>query len=153
MCLNLRWLCTDALLRFTICVPFSRAFKLSFIIKLYWSREETQHPWYKWLSSPLNSERALHQSTHKLRHVIHGKASVGDVHDPAVLRHLPGVRVMNVRGLHLRPGAHSSYLRATPGVLLPSYKNPCCYSSFCELWSLRQSRTTGVVHLHARVED
>jgi hypothetical protein len=31
---------------------------------------------------------------------------------------------MNVRGLHLRPGAHSSYPRAAPGAPLPRYRYP-----------------------------
>jgi hypothetical protein len=69
-----------------------------------------------------NFQRALHESTYIIHHVIPENASVSDVQHPAVLGHLVGVRLMNVWGLHLRPGAHSSYLRAAPGAPLPRYR-------------------------------
>jgi hypothetical protein len=45
---------------------------------------------------PLNFQRALHESTYKIHHVIQENASVSDVQYPAVLGRLVGVRLMNV---------------------------------------------------------
>jgi hypothetical protein len=67
-------------------------------------------------------------------------ASVSDVQDPAVLGHLVAARLMNVRGLHLRPGAHSSYPRAAPGAPLPRYRYPAAAVNYGPSDSERQHR-------------
>lgn len=80
-------------------------------------------------------------------HAIWMKAGVRDVQEmgwTAVFGHLLGVSLMNVRGAHLRPGAHT-HIWGQPQLFIRTLQKPHPYSFFCELWPFKQRRKTWTV--------